>query len=342
MSANPVSIVPMKDGGFLLNFADNADVLQVDDRLTEKWHKNMQTHTAGYSGCRLSINKQETKIALSGRNDLQLLTITGTKLHDIAHEAWPHFQGSNCVFTEDDQYLLFVLPAASAGNDDQVHLLRLSDYTIVAAATIPESFQTYRYTLIATPENDIFFLEAAAGQDGVLLYQVKIDGGKLELKALPQCSDKVFGSFSPEGKKFVMAPHYDGDLCVFSFPEMTQIIAVSEALVLESPSDYTTAEDEDSLNFIVFFLNELYLLVFTRFGRLLVIDSNTLRASGELLPENTEIMAYDSAGRPTENLKDIVDFGGDIIELLLTPGKQLMLTHNSGQLRLYELPEAFR
>ena len=104
-------------------------------------------------------------------------------------------------------------------------------------------------------------------------------------------------------------------------------------------NEYPTIDDGDSVEYVALYLNDKTLLTFTRFGRLLLIDRESLNCTGELVPEGCEIRAYDMAGRPTTNPRDVIDYAGEIVTVALNKQHQLLVTHNSGEVRTYNLPE---
>lgn len=337
-AANPVSLISLQDGGFLLNFASAPEVIRLDAGMNKVWSKDLQAQSIAYCSCRITVSPDESVMVLSGSSDLRFLDSEGNLLHRIAHRPWYHFLGTDCFFTADNRFAWFVLPGLAEGDDDVLQVLRLSDFTITDKQVVADSSECYQYTFNATPLEHQALLAAAAGQDGQVLFRIQQMGDRIVLETIEACTGMIFGSFAPAGNVFMTAPHNDEDgIAVFSFPVIKKIAELSQELIFAGRDEYPSAEDEDSLNFTAFYLNNRDALVFTRFGRLLLINMDTLQCRGELLPEGCAIRPYDEAGRPATNPGTIVDYGGDIVELLLTKTFQLLITHSSGEIRLYAL-----
>ncbi|NQX37269.1 hypothetical protein SAMN05421820_103762 [Pedobacter steynii] len=109
--------------------------------------------------------------------------------------------------------------------------------------------------------------------------------------------------------------------------------------ILTEEGEYPSEEDEDSLKYLVFYLNNKYLVVFTRYHRLLLIERETMRCIGELLTEGCSINAYDKSGKLTTNPAGIFDYEGEILDVKLTKSHELLIRHISGSMKWYELPD---
>lgn len=334
LGENPAGITTLTNGGYLLNFSTRPEVMLLDASLQEVWRKDLQAQTTHYVTCEVAASPDGKLIALSGEAAVRITDNNGQLLWQYNHEPWYHFLGSGCFFSADAQYMWFVSP----GNQDTLHMVRLSDFKIVNSHPL-EANQERSYVFHATPDPGKFLLETPAGQDDITLYLVQCSDGNMVVEELVQCNDSVAGNFSPDGKAFVTGPHYDEAIQLFSFPAMEKTAQLSQEALFNINDRYKTAEDPDNVNYTVLFINNDTLVAFTRFGRLLLIDRRTFTCFGELLPEGCDIRAYDADGRPTTDPAAIVDYGGDIVTVRLNKPGQLVITHNAGEVRIYELPE---
>ncbi len=331
---NPAGIAMLADGGYLLNFSAKPEVIRLNASLQEVWRKDLQAQTTNYVTCEVSASPDNSLIALSGETSVRITDHNGELLWQYDHAPWYHFAGSGCFFSADAKFMWFVSPE----EQDTLHRVRLSDFTIMDSYPL-ENGQVCAYNFYSTPDKNKFLVETPAGQDSITFYLVTFSDEAMTVEELTQCDDRVAGNFSPDGKTFITGPHYSEAIQLFSFPGMEKIAELPQEILFDINDRYKNAEDPDDINYIVLFINNHTFLVFTRFGRLLLADRNTLSCFGELLPEGCEIRAYNFAGEPTTDAAAIVDYGGDIITVRINTQGQLLITHRSGEVRVYELPE---
>ncbi|MBV8255646.1 MAG: hypothetical protein JO154_23840 [Chitinophaga sp.] len=334
-TANPVSIVPIPNGEILVNFASQPLITKLDNQLQIVWEKILQGQTVNYVSSKLSASPDGRQMAIAGISDMRILDGEGTKvLHTVAHQPWGYFLGSACYFSTDSKTIWFVIPGVKEENNDELQVLDATTYELLATHTL-EGRQEYAYNFHATPHADKILLEASAGQDTNLLKLVEWNNGQITITDLPQCNDCIMGNFSPSGKEFVTAPHYDGPAVIFSFPAFEQVASVTQDDIFLGSLDYP-AHEPDGLNYTIFFLDDKRILTFSEFGRLLVLDRESLRVSAELMPEGISFTAYDYDGRPTTTRDRIFDYSSNIITITVVHGK-LLITTSEGVLCSYAL-----
>lgn len=338
LEANPICITELADGGYLLNFNKDPHVIRLDSSLKQVWKKDLQAQTINYVNCMITASPDGKMMALSGNETIRILDLDANLLWALPHEPWGKFLGSPCAFSSDGQLIWFIIPGSSTMENDILYAVKACDYK-VADTWMMDGNQDYNYMFYATPDNKAMIIEAAAGQDASLFYRVRLEDGKISCEELSQCHDRIMGSFSPDGREFVTAPHHEDGIELFSFPEITKTAVLESDELFAERNEYPTTDDGDSVEYVVLYVNNKTLLTFTRFGRLLLIDRESLSCRGELLPEGCEIRAYDMAGRPTTNPNAVIDYAGEIVTVALTKQHQLLLTHNSGEVRTYNLPE---
>ncbi|MET3879019.1 hypothetical protein [Chitinophaga sp. OAE865] len=334
LEQNPAGITILADGGYLLNFSAKPEVIRLNASLQEVWRKDLQAQTRNHVNCEITASPDNRLIALSNETAVRITDSEGQLLWQYDHAPWYHFMGSGCFFSADTKFMWFVSPE----EQDTLHRLRLSDFTIIDSYPL-ETSQECAYNFYATPDKNKFLLETPAGQDAVTLYLIRFSDDAMTLEELTQCNDCIAGNFSPDGKTFITAPHYSEAIQLLSFPGMEKTGALPQEILFDINDRYKDAEEPDSVNYTALFINNDTFLVFTRFGRCLLADRHTLTCFGELLPEGCDTRAYDFSGNPTTDPTAIVDYGGDIITLQVNMQGQLLITHSSGELRVYDLPE---
>lgn len=340
LEANPVCIQETADGGYLLNFSSSPEVIKLDQDLNELWRQDLQAQTMNYVSCILTVSRDEEMIALSGFSDIRIFSKEGNLLWTHSHRGWAAFLGSACFFAADGLIIWFVLPGNAENDNDVLYAIHVADFSI-KATLVMDGNQEFSYAFQTSPDSSKILIDVAAGQESGMLYLAQLKNDVIVLEQLTQCDDRIFGAFSPAGTEFVTAPHYDEGIEIFSFPEISRITTMEQQALFAGRNEYPSEEDEDSLDYVVLYINSTTLLAFTRFGRLLLIDRQRMVCTGELIPGDCEIKAFDMAGRPTTDPEKIIDYAGEIVTVDINRKNQLVVTHHSGELRLYNLPVAF-
>ncbi|SEW52310.1 hypothetical protein [Chitinophaga arvensicola] len=334
-TANPVNVVPLPDGEILMNFASQPLITKLNANLEIVWEKIIQGKNTNYVSSKLSASSDGRLMAIAGMTDMRILDAEGTKvLHTVEHSSWGWFLGAACYFSRDNKTIWFVLPGEE-NETDTLQVMDAATFEVIAAYPLLES-QQYTYGFHATPDNDIILLEAAAGEDKSIQMQLQLTDGAIVLTELTQCDDAIMGNFSPSGKECVMAPHYDGPLTIYSFPEIARVAAQEQEAIFDGSKDFPAAEP-DNINYSVFFVDDNNILVVSQFGRLLLLDRKDLRCKAEVRPEGIEFTAYNLDGNPTTNPDYIFDYSSNIINVMIVHDK-LLLTTGEGELRSYGLP----
>ncbi|WP_143307489.1 WD40 repeat domain-containing protein [Chitinophaga vietnamensis] len=334
-TANPVNVVPLPNGEFLMNFASQPLITRLSADLEIVWEKIMQGQNANYVSSKLSASSDGRLIAIAGATDIRVLDAAGASiLHKIEHDSWGWFLGAACYFSKDNKTIWYVLPG-DENKTDELQIMDAVTFEVITSHPLMES-QQYAYVFHATPDDDVVLLEAAAGQEETMLMQLQLRNSTVSLTELTQCNDVIMGNFAPSGKEFTTAPHYDGPLEIYSFPDITKVATQDQAAIFDGSKDFPAAEP-DNINYSVFFVDDQNILVVSQFGRLLLLDRKDLRCKAEVMPEGIEFTAYNLDGNPTTNPDYIFDYSSNIINVMIIHG-QLLLTTGDGQLRSYDLP----
>ncbi|MBO9731359.1 MAG: hypothetical protein J7623_22155 [Chitinophaga sp.] len=315
--------------GYLLSFDNKPTVIRLDSGLKEVWRKDLQAGQVRYVSCKVRANEDGSLIALSGYNDVRIYDGNGQLRWTFTHEPWESFAGASCFFSHGNQLLWLIAP----GDHDRVYVARTSDFAMVDSCMMGGD-QVYHYNFLPTPDPEKILIEAAAGQDDCLLYQVQLKDDKIILDTLHSCNDRIAGNFSSNGQELATAPHYSEGIEVFSFPSFTRSAQLEQDDLFHQAPGYP----EDALEYRVLFLNDTTLVALTRYSRLLLIDRHTMNCTGELLAEGNDIKAYDENGEITTDPAAIVEYMGEITQVQLDRQHRLMITFDSGDIRWYEIP----
>lgn len=334
-TANPVNVVPLPNGEILMNFAGQPQVTKLNANLEIVWKKIMQGQHANDVSSKLSASADGNLIAVAGTTNMRILDREGTTvLYTVEHVSWERFLGASCYFGRDNKTIWYVLPG-DENERDTLQVINTSDFGVIATLPLLES-QLYVYTFHTTPDNSIILLEASAGQEETILLQLQLKDGIIALTELTQCDDMIMGNFAPSGKEFVMAPHYDGPLEIYSFPEISKVAEQDQEAIFDGSKDFPAAEP-DNINYSVFFIDNNTILVVSQFGRLLLLDRKDLICKAELMPEGIVFTAYNLDGHPTTNPDYIFDYSSNIINVMILHD-QLYLTTGEGYFLSYDLP----
>lgn len=332
----PLDIHEIGTSGYLLQFKNSSLIARLDADLKEVWRKDFGNYIPQTGPYKPTISSDGLLIGLIYNHEFKIIDLNANLLYELKLSGSSPYQEADCYFSDDNKLIWLISPDLE--NGDEVYTLDRNDFSILASKKIAAK-EEYIYNFCATPHDNAIILDAAAGQDEGQLFLLRIEDGKIELEALEQCNDRIMGSFAPTGNEFVTAPHYEEGIEIFSFPAIGKIASVEQEAIFDGRGEYPSEEDEDSLNYLVFYLNNRYLVVFTRYHRLLLMERETMRCIGELLPEGCQINAYNKSGKLATDPAEIFDYEGEILDVKLTRSHELLIKHTSGSIKWYELPE---
>lgn len=327
------NIISLTDGGYLLSFEERSEVIRLDRNLKEVWRRDLQAQKSRYVSCRISANADASLIGVSGPNDIRIFDAAGQLRWTFTHEPWNSCTGANCFFSPDNSLLWIIGP----GDPDHLYVIRSADFAMLDHYTL-DGQRENNYNFIATPDKEKMLIEVAAGQDDAGLLLVQLTDGKITVQELSSCIDRIAGNFSPNGNEFVTGPHNSEGIEIFTFPSFENTASLEQADLFASAAGYADSEDPDTLNFTVLFLSDTTLLAFTRFGRLLLINRQTMSCMGELVAEGNNIQAYDDNWNVTTDPAAIItEYAGDIVTVQVDLQQRLLLTYGNGDIRWHDL-----
>lgn len=318
----------INDDLIIIIFKDSQRIIAVNHNLETLWTRDVDMHTRDYVYPTLTVRKDARLYSIADIDTVRLFSIEGELLFTFPHEAWYSFLGTGSYFQGDS--VLFVAPLSES---DWLLLVDTRTFQVLHKYKL-DGYQEYNYSFHATPSPDIIFLDLAAGQDDTRLFSVQCSKEQLHVTEMTDCNDQIFGAFSPSGKEFATAPHYNEGIKVFSFPSGKLIAEISQEQLFEDRNEYP-AENEDSLNYKVMYLNDETLLAITRFGRLLLIRRATMTCFGELLLEGCKIVPYNFEGALATEAGEIEDYEGEVSDVQLLSDNSILVNHSDGRLMIY-------
>lgn len=314
-------ILPCPDGTILAQEDGASSFARYDAHFHKTWERPVDLMPDEMRRYGLTVSPDEEMIGLQGKNGVRIYDQWGGLVYalnfDLTHQA----QTAEVYFSRRDlngeRFVWFLEPAPEKGGF--LHVLNAVDFSEVDKRQIDDV--EYYWNFYATPDNDTVFINLSAGQYEGRLLKAKLSNGKIALEDLEQNDDWVMGSFSPKSTEFVVAPHYDEPIQIYAYPHIREIAEIPQETLWAAPYEQK-AEEDDCVNYWVEYIDEATILTWTQFGRLLLTDRDTRRTIGELHPEGCTPVKYE----------------GDFTIIALTPHGELWLRHQSGTIRVYNLP----
>ena len=331
------TVIPIGDGGFLVQYKDSSIISRFDSQFNLLWKKDIGISLGKFDSFTATVSADGNFIAVHGNSILRIMDKDGGLLHSRSHRPWASYQSSECYFSSGNtgrkSSILFFEPVQ--GGEGYLQVLDGSNYSL--ADSLPQEDMDNHYTFFSTPDENKVFVELAAGQDDGRLLEIEFVDGEIIINELDQCADRIMGSFSPNGEEFVTAPHYEEGIEIYSFPAIDKIADLSQVELFQGRDEYPAVQT-DVLDYVVFYLSEKTLLAKTRFGRLLLIDRSSLKCAGELLLEGCKIVGYNDKGESVSGGDDIFDYEGEIWEIKLLKPDHLLVLHTSNVIKIYQVP----
>lgn len=318
-------ILPCPDGTILAQEEGANSFSRYDAHFHKTWERPVDLMPDEMRRYGLTVSPDEEMIGLQGKDGVRIYDQWGGLLYALNYDPTHQAQTAEVYFSRRDlngeRFVWFLAPAPEKGGF--LHVLNAADFSEVDKLQIDDV--GYYWNFYATPDNDTVFINLSAGQDEGRLFKAKLSGGKITLENLEQNDDWVMGSFSPKSTEFVVAPHYDEPIRIYAYPHIRKIAEIPQKPLWAAPYEQK-AEEDDCVNYWVEYIDEATLLIWTQFGRLLLTDRDTGRTMGELHPEGSAPVKYEDT------------YEGDFTIISLTPQGELWLRHQSGAIRVYNLP----
>lgn len=331
----PYHIVPCASRGFLAKYRNSALVSRFDADYNLLWEQNIGDRLNSFT---LSISSDGSMIGVSGIDFVRIFDSKGQLLFNYPHFRREIYQSSECYFHVDDSGKIsrFLFFEPSGNEEGFLQVFDAANFTLIKSLPwqdIHNHFEFYR-----TPHSNRILINLLAGQDGSRLLLAMLVDNKVLVAEQEQCDYLAMINFSPGGDEFAGIQLDDQCLNIYSFPDMEQIATLDGEQIFTADNTYPAIE-ADSYEYIANYLSCKIILVRTRFGRLLLINRDTLQPFGELTLEQCSIIGYDEYGKATSNPDEIIDYASEAEQIFLTNNGHLFAIHTNGNINVYKLPD---
>lgn len=325
----------LTESGWLATFEHSDEVTFLDDDLQRRRRIGVALPFEDSVRPEISVDAHGAFLVVSYRTAVCGYAVSpgdgkARLLWRIDQHPWSSFEGTACAI--DGQSRLWWVRRDSGEND----WATVSD--VVTGKTIAETglAAPYRchYGIVLHPDGNSAMVDGGAGQDGSFLWKVALRTGALSVQPISS-DDRFMGGFSPDGMRFVTAPHgAEAGIMIHRWSDC----AVLEKLPRERVFIDQDSEDASSDHFeaqATFFGNSS-VIAGTRQNRLLLLRTDPLRVEAELWPTGLPILGYGDRGQPVNDPRAVVDFERDLRGWLVARNR-LLTTHRDGALSVWDL-----
>ena len=255
-------------------------------------------------------------------------------LWEVLHQPWEKFARPACTF-DDSSRLWWVRPGPDR-SADRVAVLDPQTGEVLAAADLAPT--GYSYQLVIHPRGGAAVVEGSAGQDEAIFWRAELGPTGLSVAQL-NTDDRVMGGFSPDGTRFVTAPHASGDpVMIHRWPDAFVLDRLDALSVFLDEREVSSGQPDD-FDYQAVFVGGRHVLIDTWQRRLLLLRTDPLELIAELWPEGYELVAYGDRGQPVAESEAVVSYEGDLSTWTIA-GEHLLTLHRTGRLCLWDLAAA--
>jgi hypothetical protein len=309
-STQIASITPTPKGEWIVTFKNKPEAIKLDAQLQTVWERNYNTHTEDYITASIALHPDNNCMAISTRETITIKDDKGTTIFEIKHKPWESFNGSQNFFTTHGQYFINLLPFAYH-NDDLLQIRTLPSFDIVQEIPIPCGYSYYYFYGTSNPNQVI--ISPASGQDESPVYILTIDNQKATLKEWHVCYDLIIGNLSHNGNQVITTLHYGSKIQSIALHDNKVVTIITEEDVFNANPE----EEPDGFEYAKFMGPNDLIIIKSRNGKLIAVNSQTKTLLGALVPEGLTAMDM------------VVDYCID--------NSKILINHNSTTIALYEI-----
>ncbi len=271
-------------------------------------------------------------VAVAHRSGLRLYTTEPRLLWEVEHEPWYDWEHSACWFDREGR-MWWISPQGSS-----VRLAVVAPRTGSSVASCLFNARGCGFRLVPHPAEPAVVVDGGAGQDGSFLWRAHLGSdGQLSMRAY-QASTRIMGGFSPDGARFVTAPHGDRVVAVHRWPDGRVMDILGGDVVFLREAEEGHPGMVDGFQYRTSFLDDRHVLIDTHQRRLLLLAVHPLRVVAELWPAGYVVRGFGERGRPVSDPSCAWDYEGDLVDWV-ADGRQLFTELTGGRLCLWRLPE---
>jgi hypothetical protein len=304
------SIIPTHKGEWIVTFKNKPEVVKLDAKLQTLWERNYNAQSQAYVSTSITLDPTGNCMAISTRETITIKDNQGSTVFEIKHKAWESFNGSQNFFTTDGQYFINLLPFAHQG-DDLLQIRTLPSFDIIQEISVPCGYSYYYFYGTSNPSQVI--ISPASGQDESPVYILTIDNQKATLKEWHVCYDLIIGNLSHNGNQVITTLHYGSTIQSIALQDNKVVTIITEAEVFEDNPE----EEPDGFEYAKYIGPNDLIIIKSRNGQLIAVNSQTKTLLGALVPEGLTPMDM------------VIDYCID--------NSKILINHNSTTIALYEI-----
>lgn len=316
---------------YLLTFFKEAVVIHLDENLNIVWKKYVDLKPP----FRISVSQNDAYFALAGKKDINVFEFDGKEVFKYQHDYWKSYNGTDCIFSLDNQYFLY-FTSAENGIDDCLQIRKLGSFKLIKEVNIKR--EGYYYMFTQSPQNNSFLIEAAAGQDGCILYGLTFNEKNIQIKEWDNDFDRIVGNFSSDGKEVITAPHGLDTIIIYSFPEQKELLNIFETDVFEYQDPKDKQLLEDNFDFFVKCMFNEWIILQSRFERLVAINRNDRNVMIELVPDGCPIESY-YAHDSKKTIENAEGYSRNLFDYQQVDENKMMLIHDDNMLTIFDVSQ---
>jgi hypothetical protein len=185
---------------WLIGRPEERELLVVDAELEPTWHMRLPSAWGG----RHAVTESLSRVALSLRDEVLLLTGAGDEVARLAHPAWGRGASESgcCRFSHDQQYLWATAP--TQGGSDELWLVDANEGQLLDRR--PLDAWCAGCDSVEHPDKRTIGLSIGEGQEGSFIRWAHPERGRIELR-ISQTIDRVLVDVHPTGTEYLSTPH---------------------------------------------------------------------------------------------------------------------------------------
>jgi hypothetical protein len=202
-------VAPLSAERWLVSRPNGQELLVVDRQLQPIWRLGLPSSWRG----RHAVTEDLSRIALSLRHEVLVLSGDGDEVCRLAHPGWDTLGGRSgcCAFAPDQPYLWAAVPDVEGF--DELWLVAVDRQVVIDRRRLDGAAVGCRP--LYHPEGRTIGWDIGEGQDGSLIRWAWVDQGRIHLRLLPSV-DRSLVDIHPSGGEYLSTPHdcFPGDQLV--------------------------------------------------------------------------------------------------------------------------------
>jgi hypothetical protein len=193
-------VSPVEGNRWLIGRPKERELLVVDAELEPTWRLRLPSAWEG----RHAVTESLSRVALSLRDEVLLLTGAGDEVARLTHPAWGRGASESgcCAFSPDQRYVWATAP--THGGSDELWLVDANEGELLDR--LPLDAWAAGCDPVEHPDRRTIGLSIGEGQDGSLIRWARPERGQIKLR-ISQSIDRVLVAVHPTGTEYLSTPH---------------------------------------------------------------------------------------------------------------------------------------